>query len=185
MSLQFDDVTSNDIKDCWKLFETMPPETVSDDVFTAQFPTKLDPLHSTPHPSTPPHTPNKSVPQPPASVPSPTRSFLLPLNPASDLFEHSSNYLFSESSPSSPKCPSPPGSPQNVQLCPKLNMIFRSLKTEAPIKEPKTKKKVPRCKKLVINRHLPYNHEKSGFLISKLFNLFNTLETVVGEINQK
>lgn len=150
--LQFDDMISNEIKDIWKLFETMPTETVSDEVFAAQFPAKLvpPPLHSTPHLSTP-HTPNKPVPQPPTSVPSPTRSFFPALNPASDSFEHFFNYLFSESSPSSPKCSSPPGSPQTVQICPKLNMIFRSLKKEALIKEPKTKKKVPRCKKQVMN----------------------------------
>lgn len=152
--LQFDDMTSNYIN--WNILETMPAETMphqlSDEDFAAHFPAKLvpPPLHSTPHPSTPPHTPNKSVPQPPTSAPSPTKSFLPALNPASNSFEHFFNYLFSESSPPSPKCPSPPGSSQTVQICPKLNMIFRSLKKEAPIKEPKTKKKVPRCKKQVI-----------------------------------
>lgn len=72
--LQLDDMTSTDY---WNFFETMPPETVSDEVFAPQFPAKLDPtpLHSTHYPPTPPHIPNKSLPQPPTSVPSPTRSF--------------------------------------------------------------------------------------------------------------
>ena len=146
-------MTSNDIKEFWKHFETMPSETDFEEVFAAQIPAKLvpSPLHSTPHPSTPPHTQNRPLPQPSTSVQS-TRSVLPALNLATDSFERLFIiHLFSEFSPSSPKCPSPPGTPQNVQLCPKLNMIFRSLKKEAPIKEPKTKKKVPRCKKQVKN----------------------------------
>lgn len=87
--LQFDDMTSNDAKDLWKLLETTP-ETASDEVFATQFPAKLSPppLHPTLHPPTSPHTSNKSVPQPPISVPSHTRPFLPDLNPASDFFEY-------------------------------------------------------------------------------------------------
>lgn len=163
--LQFDE----EANDLLNYFEMMPPETGSDEVFAAQFPAKLAPapLHSTPHPPTSPHTPNKPVPQPLTSVPSPTRSILPALNPASDSFEHFVNYLFSECSQSSPKCPSPPGSPQTVQICPKLNMIFRSLKKEAPIKEPKTKKKVPRCKKQVIN------HQKLCYQVRHLRHAYS------------
>ncbi|CAG02186.1 unnamed protein product [Tetraodon nigroviridis] len=119
----FGDISA-DLKQCWKHLDTVPLE--NSEVLEAQFPANLPPLplHSTPHPSNPPQTPNKSVPQPPTSVPPPT-------------------------SPSSHKSPSPPGSSQTVQICPKLNVIVRSLKKEEPVKEAKTKKKGPRCKKQI------------------------------------
>lgn len=161
--LQFDDMTSTDF---WNFFDAIPPEIVSDEVFSPQFSAKLVPT-PLPRPSTPPDTPDKSVPQPPTSVPSPTRSFLANLNPLSGCFVHFFNYLFSESSPSSPKCPSIPGSPKKMHICPKINVIFGSRKKEARTKEPK-KKKGPRCKKQVISHQMlcyQVRHiEKSKFI---------------------
>lgn len=77
--------------------------------------------------------------------------FLPTLNPLFGSFENFLNSIFSESSTSSPKCLSIPGSPQSVQICPKINMVYRTLKKEALTREPKKKKKVPRCKKQVIS----------------------------------